>query len=1284
MAIDLSKTRHVVVSDPLSAEVMAQPTRSLEYRLTLLEESLRQSAATSGTRIVIPNVPLDAEVADRDVVFYNPASGRYERALAGAVYASGVFQNTGTSLAAGVVVRRAGGLGDVMVGGFDLLSDDDKQAGSGMLEAGLTFRAGPYYVSATEAGKLTYVPPAYKVQLLLASDAHFVVAPAYSSLESFEDNFPVPVGMRPVGSLRSLAPQHRHVEIVGFDGLELHDTENQRWRSTADGAANSDANADHAANGWLIADAQISSVPTSPFFVQVRVSTGGVVTVQQAPTLVALAAGDFHATDSPSQVLSESTWDSQALWEITLKDPQSLAAVGTFYFRFTSWDLLLARAAVLKVPDSFQGWKQINTPEAPAATVVVAGGKVTRFDITSPSLGFLVPPTVTVSASSGVRARARALLDDVGSIREIELLPDDDDFPNVKGGTGYTTATVSFDSRVTAVKLLNGGTGAEFAITVTDGAIAEIEISDGGENYHMAPGLEVADIQGVGKGAVLRPVVQDGTLIRVEIVAGGEGYTQDNVIIRTMPTCYGYPEADDIVPTVIGGVPVTDAEIELTTTTLRLTGVKILCPGLAFDEDTEFSVTGGGGSGAEIVPVYGPAGELLDFVVTNQGVDYTSAPVIEWDESVDGHGLVVEAIVEAFLNQPTISNAGAAFRDQPQVVLGLPLRGTSIDIAGTGYSAATYVGSGGGVIISAPDIAGGTQAVATAYRGGLVEETEVTNAGADYSQPENTSAVFVIDTITEASLDYAGRPLVQLNPLFLGWTLQSVAVVRGGYGLSAGSEHYGVAVTTTHGSEAINLVAHGLKAGQRVKFQGSGLAGGLTVDVWYAVRTVLNADSFTLTDAAGGSIVALSSNSTDMTITADGTYMGGLTGGVGSGGTFAITVAKADGLVHLRTTTVGAGYIQAPTVLLPTTAGERARGHAVLHGTGAVFEINISGLGGRWSGDSLQAKTWSDDFEGSESFKKPLNCGFYYNLKADPALRNRWPARPLEKCVVNVNGVELRTAVVSELSGQLLTDADIGLTRKTLAWRGCARLGAPWDAVWRHLQLDPESNADAAYLPPGAEDHGWRWWEDQPTTEPNQSHAVVHVNRSSRYFHSGRVQSLAVQAPLKLVDTLTGLDSAAQNTPMSGQLLLTLDTEENLLSPFAQQIDLAKDGARISIFHNTTGRPVFLRSIQLKVVFQTNSDSTTLTAADAALITVGTSAGNYRNIVGVANPSLTSTPGKSTCLHAVNQVKELFPDVDQASPTINPGEQVYLQVDRRAGNTIATQLVKARVLGHVL
>lgn len=1263
---DLSQTRHVQPRDPLSSEVLAQPTQSLEYRLGLLEAELRRNAASQTTKVVITNVVLDTLVQANDTVYFNQATDKYERALAGAVYQNGTFTHIAASVAAGVVLRKYGSRGDVMTGGFDLWPEGNPAL---LLESGLTFKSGvPYFLSAQQAGKLTHNPPAYRVQVLLATDQHFIVAPSYSTIESFDDNFPLTVGMRPVGSLRSIAPNHQQTVVVGFDGLELN-TATGRWESTANGTAT------HAALGWLVADARIDQTAAA-FVVRVKVTTAGVITVVHATSLETLSAGTFYKTHTVASALSSGNYTVRR--EVDLFHESDLNnRIGSIYFHFTSYDLAQDREMVFRVPESFQGWKMVTNPKKPSiSNVVVTSGVITRVDVGDPGIGLLTPPKVVLTeVGSGTGAIITPVLNENGSI--VSFTVED-------GGEDYSDDTVgALDSQLNTVRVLNGGSGATFSVTLSSGVVTAVTVTAGGANYWQPPQLEVVDATGAGYGARLLAVVENGALVRVQVLEGGLAYTSGQTAVRTWPSYYGYQPSFVSLRAAGGGETTAAVLTAATGNNMRFAGVRVDCGGRGYDSNLVIASSGGAGSGATFKAVIGTDGEVTRVVLVTPGTGFTSVPTFALSGAPDtAHGLRLTAIMEADITALTISNPGVGFARTPRIEVGVPVKQCVLDHGGTGYTSDSYAAT-----ISAPEFAGATQAVVTAYRGGRVTAVTVV-PGSGYTTPQAAALTFDIGAVDETTAA-EGSALVNLVPLFVGGELVSVQILRAGRGLTPRVGYTNIEVTADADADTIGLTSHGLVAGQRIVFAGTAVPGGVTAGVtYYVASTSLGADSFKVTDQAdGSSSLALSSAGTDVLLTAIATYKGTITADNGSGASCEILVGDYDQLVEIVTTTRGTGHVLPPTVTLPApSSGERAQAHAVLLGNGLWIQPTLHGLGGWWGTVPLQTHTWHQDLDdGAVAYNKPGTCGFYYNVKADPAFRAGWPARPLEKCSFFAGGVELRTAVVNQATGALAETADVGILSKTLAWRGLARLGAPWDATWQALVNDLEADgADAVFFDNAASDQGWRWWESLRKQEGNLATGQAHVNRTSRFYQSGRVQSLQVLSPLKLVDTLVGLDNSLRPGPMTGQLLLTLDTEENLLSTWSPQINTTIAGSRVALYHNTTGRPVFLKSVQLRTVFQVNASGAVPTAEHAALVTVGTAVGSYRDIVGVANPSLSSTPGVSIRLFADRQIKELLPDVDQASPVIYPNETVYLQVDAPAASAIVTQLVVARVMGHAL
>ena len=194
----------------------------------------------------------------------------------------------------------------------------------------------------------------------------------------------------------------------------------------------------------------------------------------------------------------------------------------------------------------------------------------------------------------------------------------------------------------------------------------------------------------------------------------------------------------------------------------------------------------------------------------------------------------------------------------------------------------------------------------------------------------------------------------------------------------------------------------------------------------------------------------------------------------------------------------------------------------------------------------------------------------------------------------------------------------------------------------------------------------------------------VDINKASRFYQSSRVMSLGAMSPLKLIDVATGVDVSSDGSPMTGQLLLTIDSQQGFIVSTGNQLNLAQTGSTVAIYQNTTGRQVFISSILLSVTFQQNQSGLTPTVTSSARVTAGTQAGNYRDIIGTIDPSQAQQQGALACLYATNQMKELFPDAGQSYFLLDPGQIVYLRTDTPAGTPIVAQFAVARVKGHVL
>ena len=334
---DISIIRHVQDGDPVAGLVTSQPTRAIEQRLRALEslvDSLSSGVANPGN-LVIPNVSIDPSVIVNRIVFYNSATGNYELALAGVTLMSNIFTSNSTSLAIGYVLSVNGSIANVMVGGYLPWVTDIWMGG--LLVDGETFQAGlPLYLSDVQPGKLTRFPPTLRIQVMVATGAHFILMPSFSSPEAIENIFKCDIGMRPVGAVRQVPPDYTRSIIVGFDALENYSS--FLWRSTKDSSVTN-----HQLFGYMIADMAFGAAVAapSPFYVKIKVAAGGVITAYSAPTLAQLIDGGgdiFNVVTS----LTALSGNPATVRGYVVTDALS-NILGTLSFKFTDADTTKTR-----------------------------------------------------------------------------------------------------------------------------------------------------------------------------------------------------------------------------------------------------------------------------------------------------------------------------------------------------------------------------------------------------------------------------------------------------------------------------------------------------------------------------------------------------------------------------------------------------------------------------------------------------------------------------------------------------------------------------------------------------------------------------------------------------------------------------------------------------------------------------------------------------------------------------------------------------------------------------
>lgn len=158
----------------LDAATMNVPIGQLESRTRWLKSKLDEVVSSKQLSTVrLPDA--ETEGNDFDCVYLDPETKTFKKALAGVVLESNPFEIAASSaVAVGVVIpqsqasalvldgesrkRTIAMYGFVEFGGESSTEQDRLALVSGMVESDETFRNGPYYLSSTEAGKITASP----------------------------------------------------------------------------------------------------------------------------------------------------------------------------------------------------------------------------------------------------------------------------------------------------------------------------------------------------------------------------------------------------------------------------------------------------------------------------------------------------------------------------------------------------------------------------------------------------------------------------------------------------------------------------------------------------------------------------------------------------------------------------------------------------------------------------------------------------------------------------------------------------------------------------------------------------------------------------------------------------------------------------------------------------------------------------------------------------------------------------------------------------------------------
>lgn len=1300
----IGKLRPIQPGDPVASQVIDQPILILARRIEALEALIQQQESTTPQALIIYGVPTDGTVNVDDAVYFNPSTGLYSQALAAVTLINSTFTANPTALSIGIAININGTTADVQVGGIGAWTSNLQPAG--MMQLGESFQPGaPYYLSAIQPGKLTRFPPMMRVQVLLSTAANFIVAPLPSIPEAIENNYTVPMGMRPVGALRSLPPDYSKNIIVGFDALE---NTGSAWQLTSQ-----NANPTLQQFGYMVADAALTALPaTPPIYVEIDIDAGGGVVIFSATSLANLVEGGASIFNTQySTNLSSGNYGLVRNYAIL---DQSGASLGMLSFKFTIADTAYPRTIVFKIPDSFQGWKMIYAPVNPIAVPVIVGEALQSITMQEHGVGFTVPPAVIITGGGGSNAAGTAVLDVYGSVLGVTV---------TNGGSGYTSnPTITFDTNLASVSVLGGGDGAAVTVTVTGGVVTAANVTAPGSNYGSAPSLVVMD-SGAGHGAILQPVMQNGTLLSVNVLNGGTGYTVSSSplspTVVVTPSSFGYTPENIVSPGSGGAVSVT-------ITGGAVTSAVVVSPGSGYTSAPALVVFDpGGGYGAALTATVS-GGAITGVAVSALGTDYIQATTRVTVVSTTGT-----------LAKPTLIETSVSPATPATVVVNptyYQLKDLRILCGGIGYAANATLSlsltAHNTIYVTSP-----AEVLAYTDANGSIYQVKIMARGnyniASWADINFTSPQLPTSSPTEFYITVPNTSGAGAGAYFTGYmatSIASVTVSAPGSGYQSAPEfQFGAALSKINVTlpgmlyqptlppmvtlSAPDDTVNGVQATAVAKLGGSisrvniisGGSGYISTGNYSIVVSSGNALFVPIINSSGVLTSVEIIDPGDSYTVAPVLTVVGVYGSPGSGAIMNCELEASSSVVSIILTNNGNGYTNPPTVTLsapvdssgnPILGSVTAQAEAVLAAGPASPQAVLNGQGGSriaqssvaTTGNNLQIFDFHDDLDSPNNpFPEPQSSSiFYYNIKADPLMTLRFPPNPIDKCQAVCNGVELLTRPYNTATGAYSDpDTDVGISTETPFWTTFDCDGSPWDRNWAQYWQELGVAGNDAVIqntgPSGYQAIWWNFWENLFKYAANRNKGWMHINKASRFYQTNKITSLGVLSPLRLLDAASGVESANDGSPMTGQLVLAVDAMDNFIGGTGVQIDMMQAGNAQAIYTNNTGVAVGISSVLMLVVFQSTSPGTASASNNTAQITIGTAGGGYRDYVGTSNATITQT-----WLSQTNQFKEFFPDAGVGAPLLQSGDSLWVNVMQPAGAPIMAQIVVCKVKGFIV
>ena len=890
--------------------------------------------------------------------------------------------------------------------------------------------------------------------------------------------------------------------------------------------------------------------------------------------------------------------------------------------------------------------------------------------------GLTVPPTVTIAApASGVQAQGIAAISN-GIVTNVVI---------TQGGSGYVTApAVTFSSNepssnvgftlplcltITGVTVGTAGTGYSSTnppSTINGGILINAPLATNG-----VPALLVATVNPVG-----------GAITGVTVNYGGYGYTT----VPTVTFAFGIATISNVAttlnPAVIAGAG-------------QLSEFTVTNPGNSYTSEAVLAdvVTLAGGTGIQQTgTTYGL--DPNNFIITGIGV---------YNGGLGSGGTVQALVLNNIVQRIAIENRGSGYSLAAPMTLVWPSVGLNTTAApytlvsgnlnsgvilpititptGAGYDPLNLPSTANGGLT----VTGGSNAslVAVVNNSGQITGFTVLSGGTGYTISSIITIAAPIAPCRVSLVTYPA-PLIGISGgiasatgtfTAVGGVVTGITITNGG----AGYTKPPIIVFNAAGGGSVTTPACAYCAisnGAVAQPTGGGSYG-------TAATAAIAASLGSVTNPGAG-------------------YPGGGTLGFLDGGQVQLqstTASSVSGLTFLNT---GSGYMKPPLVTLvgggpftsqfPSSPGSNPM-------QSATVLANLDGEGGWLSPNPMSIPGtngvigYAADFPAIGSLPQvtPNSMEFYYNIKADPTLTGRWPSMPVAKTTFVHNGVEMPGNAMIEATGAFPYGTDVGFSDATLTWSASHPDGCPWDRSyqqlyksgdvtvvaggWDNVIFNSSDTTDLANI-------NWTWWENTYSAQPYISRAWTYINRLSRYASSGKVASLSAFAPLTVINMDSGVDSSDSAVPMTGRLAIMFDKTIAASATPSTQMDFVNGQGPQILWQNTSTQNVCISSVILECVYQQTSVNVTVASDSAALISIGTAAGNYQDVIG--QPIDGVAQGISCCLLNQGQCKELFVDTGLSAPVIAPGAMLYLTIQSPASSPIVGQLVVGYVKAQVI